>query len=77
MPSVTVSMAGLPPTKAWVLVGPPLLAKVVLRMLTKAVGSVPLEVAVISVGPGVKPLRPDEPLKPKMLKLPISMSGPA
>src|SRR5215217_2229556 len=32
-------MAGLPPTKAWVLAGPPLLARVVLRMLIKAVGA--------------------------------------
>ena len=45
---MTVSIAGLPRTKAWVLVGPPLLARVVLRMLAKAAGSLPLEVAVMS-----------------------------
>jgi hypothetical protein len=54
VPSVTVSMAGLPATNAWVRVGPPLLASMGLRMLTKAVGALPLEVAVMSVGPGVK-----------------------
>src|SRR4051812_23499629 len=41
------SMAGLRGTRLWVLVGPPLLAKVEARMLAKAVGVVPLEVAVI------------------------------
>ncbi len=48
------SIAGLPATSAWVIVVPPLLARVVLRMLVSAVGVVPLAVALKSFAPGVK-----------------------
>jgi hypothetical protein len=51
VPSVTASIAGLPATKAWVLVGPPLLASLVLRILAKAVGIMPLDVAVMAPAP--------------------------
>jgi hypothetical protein len=54
VPSVTVSIAGLPATKACVRVGPPLLARLVFKMALRAVGVLPSEVAVMSVAPGVK-----------------------
>ena len=54
MPSLMASIAGLPATKACVRVGPPLLAKVVLRIALSTVGRLPSEVAVMSVEPGVK-----------------------
>jgi hypothetical protein len=54
VPWVTESMVGLPATKAWVRVGPPLLASVVLRMFASAVDRLPFEVTVMSVAPGVK-----------------------
>ena len=50
-------MVGLPKTSAWVLVGPPLLPRVLSRMRSRPVGVVPSEVAVRSVAPGVKPKR--------------------
>src|SRR5262245_35209109 len=56
-PEAMASMAGLPLTRAWVLVGPPLLARVVSRMAVSAVGiqvgpGVQLEVALMSEAPG-------------------------
>ncbi len=50
-------MAGLPGSRAWVWVGPPLSASAVSRIDVRAVGWVPSLVAVISVAPGVTPLR--------------------
>ena len=49
-----LSMAGLPSTSAWVSVGPPLSAKVGLRILSNGV-FVPLLVALTSDAPGAKP----------------------
>jgi hypothetical protein len=56
VPCVTVSIAGLPATIAWVLVGPPLLASVVLRILAKAVGLLPLQGSAHASGQGFEPL---------------------
>ena len=58
----TASMAGLPGTRAWVRVGPPLLASVVLRMAPRP------SLGTRSVGPGEKPTTPALPLWPKRLK---------
>jgi hypothetical protein len=52
--SPAASMAGLPGTRAWVWVGPPLAARGA-RMSLSAVGWVPSAVAVMSVPVGVKP----------------------
>ena len=50
----TASIAGLPVTRAYVCVGPPFLARMVLRIALRRVRALPLEVAVISVVPGLK-----------------------
>src|SRR3954453_16380787 len=49
------SIAGLPGTRLGVLVGPPLLAKVVFKIAPRALGVVLSEVAVKSKAPGVQP----------------------
>ena len=56
------SIAGLPATRAWVSVGPPLLFKGARICTSDTLGT-------MSVGPGVKPVTPALPLVPNKLKL--------
>lgn len=79
-PVRAMSMAGLPETSAWVRVGPPLSARVMLRMLDKAVGVPPPSlVALMSVASGVKPANASalvSPLCPKTLWLAAVIDPP-
>ena len=56
------SIAGLPATRAWVSVGPPLLFKGARICASDTLGT-------MSVGPGVKPVTPALPFVPNKLKL--------
>ena len=56
------SMAGLPATRAWVWVGPPLFCRGPRIFASETLGT-------MSVGPGVKPVTPALPLAPNKLKL--------
>ena len=56
------SIAGLPATRAWVSVGPPLFFKGARICASDTLGT-------MSVGPGVKPVTPALPLVPNKLKL--------